>query len=227
MFAKSALTILSLATACYLEALAQVPTGSAGDTIHVTPGRRLKQLQATMAINPADPVSATTADLTNDPTGRGHLLVRAVYIYACACAFSRPKEPALRPVPHQRFCVVMLLSQLELVMSDDVQALLSNAASYVEEYTYMQSSFPPDVFSVPWTIDPTAALGLSGTHRKYGGDLSVTLLKPIAGKLVWLRPNLTVWSLVLVDAEAALRMRRRRSEIRGSIIGPPEDPRPA
>ncbi len=72
MFAKSALILLCLATACYLEVLAQDPTRSNGDTI-------LKQLEATMAINPADPVSATTADLTNDPTGRGHLLVRALH----------------------------------------------------------------------------------------------------------------------------------------------------
>ena len=35
--------------------------------------RRLQQ--AALAINPSDPVSATTADLVNDPTGRGHLLV--------------------------------------------------------------------------------------------------------------------------------------------------------
>ena len=79
MFAKTALILFCLATASYLEVLAQDPTRSNGNTIHVTPGRRLKQLEATMAINPADPVSATTADLTNDPTGRGHLLVRALH----------------------------------------------------------------------------------------------------------------------------------------------------
>ena len=34
-------------------------------------------LQSSMSINPSDPVSATSADLINDPQGRGHLLVRS------------------------------------------------------------------------------------------------------------------------------------------------------
>ena len=37
-------------------------------------GRRLQQ--SARAIVLADPVSATVADLKDDPTGRGHLLVR-------------------------------------------------------------------------------------------------------------------------------------------------------
>ena len=36
-------------------------------------GRQLQQ--ADRAITRSEPVSATTADLVNDPTGRGHLLV--------------------------------------------------------------------------------------------------------------------------------------------------------
>lgn len=36
--------------------------------------RRLQQ--SALKINIRDPVSATTADLVDDPTGRGHLLVR-------------------------------------------------------------------------------------------------------------------------------------------------------
>ena len=34
-------------------------------------------LQSSMSINPSDPISATSADLINDPQGRGHLLVRS------------------------------------------------------------------------------------------------------------------------------------------------------
>ena len=40
-------------------------------------GRRLRQ--SALQLNPLDPVSATTADLADDPTGRGHLLVRVLY----------------------------------------------------------------------------------------------------------------------------------------------------
>ena len=35
-------------------------------------------LQSSLAINPSDPISATTEDLVNDPQGRGHLLVRSL-----------------------------------------------------------------------------------------------------------------------------------------------------
>ena len=45
----------------------------AGDAAPIT-GRGL--LQSSLSINPSDPISATTADLVNDPQGRGHLLVR-------------------------------------------------------------------------------------------------------------------------------------------------------
>jgi len=38
---------------------------------HAAPVR----LQSSLNINPSDPVSATPADLVNDPQGRGHLLV--------------------------------------------------------------------------------------------------------------------------------------------------------
>lgn len=34
-------------------------------------------LQSTLAIDPSDPISATTDELVNDPQGRGHLLVRS------------------------------------------------------------------------------------------------------------------------------------------------------
>lgn len=44
-------------------------------------GRRLKQIApAILTIDTEEPVSATTADLTNDPAGRGHLLVRAIHL---------------------------------------------------------------------------------------------------------------------------------------------------
>ena len=37
------------------------------------------KLQSSVFINPSDPVSATSADLVNDPQGRGHLLVRFLF----------------------------------------------------------------------------------------------------------------------------------------------------
>lgn len=43
-------------------------------------GRQLQQ--AALSINPLGPVSAITADLVNDPTGLGHLLVRNIDLYA-------------------------------------------------------------------------------------------------------------------------------------------------
>ena len=42
-----------------------------------TASRRLKQ--SVLSINPLEPVSSTTDDLSNDPGGRGHLLVRVAY----------------------------------------------------------------------------------------------------------------------------------------------------
>ena len=42
--------------------------------VHVGKGARRLQ-QSALHLNALDPVSATTADLVDDPTGRGHLLV--------------------------------------------------------------------------------------------------------------------------------------------------------
>ena len=47
-------------------------------------GRQLQQ--ADRAITRSEPVSATTADLVNDPTGRGHLLVGKARVPAQAGA---------------------------------------------------------------------------------------------------------------------------------------------
>ena len=44
------------------------------DQLHAFAGVRRLQ-QSALAINPADPVSATVDDLLHDPTGKGHLLV--------------------------------------------------------------------------------------------------------------------------------------------------------
>ena len=50
-------------------------------------GRRLRQ-----SVGATKPVSATLADLVNDPTGRGHLLVRRLFVprhirlrHVCLC----------------------------------------------------------------------------------------------------------------------------------------------
>ena len=41
-------------------------------------GRQLQQ--SALSINPLEPVSASSADLVNDPTGLGHLLVRSTQL---------------------------------------------------------------------------------------------------------------------------------------------------
>ena len=129
----------------------QHSVGSSNQEATLLPGRRLKQIDpVVLTITTADPVSATTADLKNDPTGRGHLLVSAFIV---------PKSN-----PHRtRSCGACISLRAQ---QHCAQARLSNAADYVEQYTYMQSSFPPEVFGVPWTVDPTAANGLTGKQTQ-------------------------------------------------------------
>ena len=61
-------------------------------------GRQLQQ--AALSINPLEPVSASTADLVNDPTGLGHLLVRNTdFCSNSFCQLLRSRQGIRRVVP--------------------------------------------------------------------------------------------------------------------------------
>ena len=113
-------------------------------------GRQLQQ--AALSINPLEPVSASTADLVNDPTGLGHLLVRNTdFCSNSFCQLLRSRQGIRRVVPCENLPKPPLTA---------LQARLSHAEAYQEDFGYL--SYPPEHYNVPFYVDPTAADGLTG-----------------------------------------------------------------